>query len=176
MGANPLQQLLQTHLQKHRPHCHLLLYFLFLGHRAVVASPPGSALCPGGTQSACESSGEYLNSGLHFSALHFCITHWTTLFTALHFLHLLYLFALHALHSLFRTALHLLHSLFCTSLPAPTFLHLLFWTSLPALACIDFSAHHFRHLLDAPPPFFKDFPLEGGLSWSGVPQGVKFPP
>ena len=46
-----------------------------LRHRAECgACHLGSARCPGGTQSACEPTCTYLNLGLHFSALHFCIS------------------------------------------------------------------------------------------------------
>ena len=142
----------------------------------MVALPLGSARCPGGTQSACESSGEYLNLGLHFSALHFCISplglhfsqHFTscTYFTYLHFTPCTYFSARHFTSCTHFSALPFLNLLSCTYFSALHFLHLL------ALTFLHFTSCTFLMYT----PFFRDFPLEGRLSWSGVPQGMEFPP
>ena len=120
------------------------------------ACASGSARCPGGTQSACEGTVPNLNLVLHFSVHHFC----TTLFST----SLLY-YTFQYLTSALHFSLHALTFPHCTSLPAFTF----FSTSL--LHFRHFLAFTFLHFTSCTywiyTPFFRDFPLEGGLSWSG---------
>ena len=110
----------------------------------------GSARCPGGTQSACESAVQNLNFVLHFFVPHFC----TTLFST----SLLY-YTFQYLTSALHFSLHALTFPHCTSLPAFTF----FSTSL--LHFRHFLAFTFLHFTSCTywvyTPLFKDFPLEG---------------
>ena len=134
MGANPSAGNFAYPLAIDPPALSPRISF-FLGHRAELAKPLGSARCPGGTQSACEISCPNLNLGLHFLELHFCISPLGLHFSQ-HFTSCTYFTYLHFTPCTYFSARHFTS---CTHFSALPFLHL--------LSCIYFSALHFLHLL-----------------------------
>ena len=123
MGPNPFAGNFEDPLARTPPAVPPRTNF-FRGHRAVLAIATWIRAVPLRHASACESAGEYLNLGLHFSALHFCISplgvhfsqHFTscTYFTFLHFTPCTYFPARHFTSCTHSSALPFLHLLSCT--------------------------------------------------------------